>query len=99
MTATVRRAGKQWRDGAPPYVVDCFYDPRYTDCYTVFVIHDDGTLAYLASSPSLGFSGWNDIRRHEAAAFRYRSGRYRIRWRDVPEAIRAAVVHDMTVAP
>ena len=93
--AQVRKAGKQWRENAPDYVVDCFYQPKYTDCYTVMVLNGDGSLSYLGTSPSLGFSGWNDIEKHHAREFRYGHGKSRIRWVDVPEIIRKAVIAGM----
>jgi hypothetical protein len=97
-TTKVRRANAKWREGAPDYVVDCFDHPQYVDRYTVIVVHEDGTLMHLSSSEGMGFSGWSDISRHAAAAWRGRSGRNRIRWSDVPERIRQAVIEDMTPA-
>lgn len=31
-----RRASKRWLNGAPDYILDCFYHPQFADCYTVF---------------------------------------------------------------
>jgi hypothetical protein len=82
-------------EGAPDYVVDCFDHPRMRDRFTVIVVHEDGTLGHLGSNESMSFSGWNEITRHNAAAWRGRSSRYRIRWIEVPERIRKAVMQDM----
>ena len=38
-----------------------------------------------------GFSQWGELRAHEAAAYRYREGKRRIRWLDLPEHIREHV--------
>ena len=65
-----KRAGMRWREGAPDYILDCFYHRGLGDCYTVllgreFVFHTkkDGGCAEgpdtLANTyiPYLGMSG------------------------------------------
>lgn len=92
-----RRARKQWREGAPPYVLDCFDDPEYADRYTVFFVQvDEGIVSYLGMSDTptspQGFSQWGELDRSQAAAFRYRSGKKRIKWSDLPLNIRVHVI-------
>jgi hypothetical protein len=58
---------------------------------------DTGTpyVPYLGMSDApthpQGFSQWGELRAHEAAAYRYREGKRRIRWLDLPEHIREHV--------
>lgn len=33
---TPRRATQRWNEGAPEWVLDCFYNPQFADCYTIF---------------------------------------------------------------
>ena len=39
-----------------------------------------------------GFSQWGEMEAHKAAAYRYASGKERIRWLDLPEHIRKHVI-------
>jgi hypothetical protein len=96
---TMRRAGKQWRATAPDCVVDCFYEPDFSDCYTVVTnqgYEHNGTNFYLvfSSSPNLGTSGWHEMKHHDITAYRYRCGHKRIKWEDVPEVVRSVVEID-----
>jgi hypothetical protein len=94
----IRRAGKQWREGAPDYVADCFDNPDYGDRYTVLFkgLSCDGYTAYLglSSNPThpQGCSMWGEGRNYEIAAYRYRNGKHRIRWLDLPENVRKHVI-------
>ncbi len=103
---TPRRAGARWRENAPDYILDCF-DNRGDSCdrYTVLfcgeLLISDGTRAgtyiqYLgfsgAPSHPQGISMWGEMRPHEAANYRYSCGRWRIRWLDLPEDMRAHVI-------
>ena len=101
-----RRAGARWLQDAPDYVLDVLDDGKSIDRYTVFfggalLIHDgepspgSTRVPYLAMSGNpthpQGFSQWGELRAYEAAGYRYRHGRHRIRWLDLPENIRAHV--------
>ena len=103
---TPRRAGARWREGAPAYVLDIF-DNRGNSCdrYSVLFCGEhmvsDGTRAgtyilYLTMSDApnhpQGISMSGELRSWEAADYRYRSKRFRIRWLDLPEHIRAHVI-------
>jgi hypothetical protein len=92
----IRRAGKRWREGAPDNVVDCFYHPKFVDAYTIFVKFDDERVGYLGTNASLSFSGWSDMSNYDASRYRYENGHYRIKWLDVPEKVREAVIQDTT---
>lgn len=97
---TLRRAGKRWRENAPDYIVDCFHRPKFADCYTVITNQGsiyDGQTYYLVlgTSADLSVSAWEEMKHHDITAYRYRVGRRRIRWADLPEAVRSAVTQDM----
>jgi hypothetical protein len=49
------------------------------------------TMSGAPSHPQ-GISMWGELRAWEAADYRYRSKRFRIRWLDLPEHIRAHVI-------
>ena len=96
----IRRANARWRENAPDYIVDCFHEPKYADCYTVITnkgYEHNGDTYYLVlgTSANLGTSGWQEIKHHDITAYRYRLGHRRIRWTDLPEAVRSAVTQDM----
>jgi hypothetical protein len=47
-----KRATKRWLNGAPDYILDCFFHPNFVDCYEVFFgksesfhVKRDGTTA------------------------------------------------------
>ena len=100
---TPRRAGIRWREGAPAHVLDVFDNRgQSADRYSVLFCGEqmitDGTRAgtyipYLtmsgAPSHPQGISMFGELRSWEAAAYRYRFKRFRIRWLDLPEHIRA----------
>lgn len=93
-----RRAGARWLEGAPEWVLDCFDNPQFADRYTVIfggsLVEGDGTYAgtwlhYLSSSADPRYcSGTGDFKAHECADYRYRNGKRRVRWLDLPESVR-----------
>ena len=101
-----RRAGKRWLKDAPEYILDVFDDPRPCDRYTVLFggsllnYTQDGAktvwIDYLGMSGSpthpQGFSQCGELTPCEAVAYRYRNGRFRVKWLDLPEAIRKHVI-------
>lgn len=94
--ATIRRAGKRWRENAPAHVVDVFDEPKYADRYTVIVlpvIEYEGKkyVNVLGASEKLNFSGWQEMELWEVAAFRYRKGHRRITYDTLPEKVKRAV--------
>jgi hypothetical protein len=98
-----RRAGKRWLEGAPEYVLDCFDNKGKTaDRYTVLFggSLSCGSVPYLGMSESpthpQGVSMWGELRSHEAAGYRHRSGQERVRWLDLPDHIRRHVVSRAT---
>lgn len=99
-----RRAGKRWLADAPAYVLDVLDSGNGGERYTVLFTGDllirdaDGTVyvQYLGMSGApthpQGVSMWGELKAHEVAAYRYRSGHHRIKWSDLPEHIRQHVV-------
>lgn len=95
---TPRRASlARWLQGAPEDVLDCFdAGEKEHDRFTIFLGkrfmcesprgHHIGYL-YCSTCPR-GYSGSGEMLAHEAAACRYRSGHQRVRWNDLPEAVR-----------
>lgn len=59
---------------------------RYDNTHVQFLGMSD------APTHPQGVSMWGELRAYEAAAYRYRSGKQRIRWEDLPEHIRKHVV-------
>ena len=90
-----RRARKQWREGAPDYVVDCFDDPKYADRYTVFVLPAEQGAVLFFGAFNDGGTYCGEMKLHEAAAYRYRTGHQRIKWLDLPNKVRASVTYRM----
>ena len=92
---TPRRASlKRWLSGAPDYVLDVFRNPAYPhDGLEIWITETNGGPNYAdtwVSGVALNLSGTMgcsmEYRAHELAAHRYRSGRFRIPWSEVPEA-------------
>lgn len=98
-----RRAGARWLDQAPEYVLDCLDSKEPGERYTVMF---GGSLRTtyegrhyvqflgMSDAPShpQGISMWGELKQHEAAAYRYRCGKQRVRWLDLPPHIRAHVI-------
>ena len=96
----IRRAGKRWRENAPDIFVDAFDDgDKYLDRYTVFVLpvdeyKDEIWVTYLGTSAKPQcYGGWGQMRGYQAREFRFKNGRKRISWGDLPEDIRETVTY------
>lgn len=99
---TPRRANlTRWLQDAPADVLDCFdAGEKEHDRFTIilgvrFMVESPQGhhLAYLhCSTEPRGFSGSGEFLAHEAAGFRYRRGKHRTRWNDLPEKVRAFVM-------
>ena len=95
----IRRAGMRWRENAPDIFVDAFDSgEQFLDRYTVIVLPvetaDNGEkwVTYLGSSANpQNYGGWEQMKAHDMANFRYRMAYRRIAWNDLPEAIRNTV--------
>ena len=98
---TPRRANvTRWLQNAPSDVLDCFDDgPKEHDRFTVFLGKQfmlessrGYHIAYLHSSTDpRGYSGSGEMSASNAAAFRYRNGKKRVKWDDLPQAVRDMV--------
>lgn len=105
---TPRRANvARWLQDAPEYVLDCFDDSkRYpNDGITVILgkqfmewCEHRGThyLSCICMNRS-GHYASDQMAAHTAAAFRYSNGRHRVRWNDLPEAVRQSVIRWATM--
>ena len=98
-----RRARSRWLVDAPEYVIDVFDNKKTADRYSVFfgdAPADDGHVLYLGlgDTPDMpnGFSQWASMPKRTFSDFRYREGRHRIRWLDLPENVRAHVIRRAT---
>jgi len=106
---TPRRASKtRWLDGAPAHVLDCFKNDKcgtFDVIYTgVTLIPQDGrtfanTYVFgreMSENPShpqgVGLSF--ELKAREAAAYRYRNGRRRIKWQDLPPNVKQCAIRD-----
>ena len=95
----IRRAGMRWRENAPDIFVDAFDSgEQFLDRYTVIVLPvetaSDGEkwVTYLNSSKNpQNYGGWEQMKAHDMANFRYRMAYKRIAWNDLPEAIKTTI--------
>lgn len=108
---TPRRSGKRWREQCPAGILDCFDNKGQTaDRYMVMFVPEPGAvyegtvwIDYLAASenPShpqgVGITG--QMKAHEASNYRYRNGHRRVRWLDLPEAVRKSAEHYLEPEP
>lgn len=96
-----RRAGKRWQEQAPEYVLDCFDDgpDRFHDRYTVLL---GGSMYEPSLNRGCMYLGLNEGggsyfgELDFAAPYRYHAGHKRVRWLDLPEAVRCAVIARVT---
>ena len=100
-----RRASvARWLADAPPSVLDCFDHGGERDRYTILLKPrpDDcapgWAVPYLALD-AWGRGSWGELSQVDAALGRSISRKRRVRWRDLPEAVRAAVVARHTAEP
>ncbi len=93
-----RRANlRRWLQDAPPYVLDCVDDKKEGDRFTVLLVPQDkrsyaDTWIPYVGSDEYGNHYSGELRAHDAAGYRYRNGKKRVRWLDLPEPVRRAVV-------
>jgi len=94
----IRRAGKRWRENAPDIFVDAFdHGDKYHDRYTVFVLpvdeyENETWVSYLnTSAKPQCYGGWEQMRGYQTSEFRFKNGRKRIAWNDLPEDVRKTV--------
>lgn len=97
MTTPRRASVRRWLQDAPDDVLDCFdAGPKEHDRFTIFLgkrfMEGDHVSFLHCSTEPRGYSGSGELERHQAAAYRYRCGRQRTRWNDLPENVRAFVV-------
>ena len=105
---TPRRANlTRWLQSSPPHILDCFDDgpnaphaDRFTILFTGDYLLGDGPntrIQYLGCSANPQYCGGHgELDRSEAAAFRYRNGKRRVRWLDLPVAVRRACMAEDT---
>lgn len=93
-----RRAGARWREGAPPYILDCFDSKgatadRYTVLFCAPFADTGGEVLYLGlGEGGRGVSMFGSMPPHQAAAYRYRVKHHRVRWLDLSPETRAHIV-------
>ena len=109
-TYTPRRAGKtRWLKDAPEYILDCFDHPGEDDRYTIMLtgtmlcwspVDKPRTFAnteiQFIGSTAGGSIYWSGVDAYRAAQYRYAKSRHRVRWLDLPEAVREQVVIRVT---
>lgn len=99
---TPRRANKQrWLAGAPEYVLDCFYYPAYDSYDVLFTGSLLGTVqgkrdfanTYIMGLDVSTNGAWSsfELEAYQAHAYRYRNGKKRVKWNELPEAVRVSV--------
>ena len=106
MTITaVRPAPRRWLEGAPDYVIDVYAHPAFFARYSVILssedmrwcdYRDDWLIPSLALSidpeDPRGVNQWCWDTLRDLRVWRWANRRRRIRWADLPENVRAAVV-------
>lgn len=93
-----KRATKRWLEGAPDYVLACFYHPGYADPYLIVFggkdwqehTHGRDWLHNLSIGEG-GVGGSGEFLTHEFAAYRYSQKHRKVRWRDIPLGIRLRI--------
>ena len=105
---TPRRAGKRWLAGAPEHVLDLFFSKKTGTWDAPYVgpwlaPSEGRTFANafiggreMSENPShpQGIGMSFELKAHEAAAYRYRSGHRRVTWESLPEAVKRCVIRD-----
>ncbi len=100
MTYRPRRASKQWLEGAPEYILDCFDNMgKSADRYTILFggsLLDPHLLKFrkvhmlglndMPTHPCYGVSMWGEV---EAC---WRPSHQRVRWLDLPENVREHII-------
>lgn len=103
---TPRRANlTRWLQGAPDYILDVLDSKdngeRYTVIFTKAMSSVTGTYAEtwisflgMSGAPThpQGVSMWGEMEAYKMAQYRYRAGKDRTRWLDLPENIREHVI-------
>lgn len=104
---TPRRQSSRWLDSDCPRGVLAIYDNggATTDRYTVFYAGLIETAEYgawvgyrtMSENPShpQGVGVYGEMRRHEAADYRYRARHQACAWSSLPEAVKACVRRDL----
>lgn len=99
---TPRRAGTRWLNGAPEYVLDCFYHHSSNSYDVLFTGSLLGTVAsepqdfahvYVMGLDVSANGAWSsfELPAYEAAQYRYRNGKKRVKWAEMPEKVRKSV--------
>lgn len=97
---TPRRANKtRWLQNAPEFILDCFDDPacpidRYSILFTGSLLGRVGESTKYADTyiMGMGMQGSFELKAHEAASYRFRNAKKRIKWDDIPESFRLRVI-------
>lgn len=98
-----KRMPKRFLEGAPDHVADIFDSPQYADRFTVFYreiaeSHGRESVGYrgMSENPShpQGVGMFGEMAPHEFSAYRAANRRRRIKWADLPPAVKACVMRD-----
>lgn len=99
-----RRAGKRWLEGAPEHVLDCFYF-KSSDHFDIFFAGSllgtiqgepqDFAHVYIMGmevNPDGAYCSF-ELNAYQAAQYRYAHGKRRVKWNDLPGAVRQSVAN------
>jgi len=95
---TPRRANKtRWLQSAPDYILDVFkhkegYEFLFTGEKMLTSREVPRTYANTQIQGWYERESWFSLSAHECAQYRYRMGKKRVRWLDVPERLRITVI-------
>jgi len=98
-----KRMPKRFLEGAPDHVADIFDSPQFADRFTVFYrdiaeSHGRQSIGYrgMSENPShpQGVGMFGEMAPHEFSAYRESNRRRRIKWADLPPAVKACVMRD-----
>jgi hypothetical protein len=101
-----RRARQQWLEGAPPYVLDVLGPSNARGDFMEYdILIWDGVLGEYKDTQidaldisANGASCWWGLDAYDMAQYRYRNGKRRMKWADLPETIKKTVINRMQEA-
>ena len=97
-----RRASKKWLEGAPDYVLDILWDRDYPNDGLMVILskefmsqrgeYAESWVTFLSLSENGVLGGADELNAYDMASYRYKNGKDRVAWKDIPEAAKQWVI-------